>query len=202
MTTPIEPYQALLELHLIPEINEQARPFGEMAGFICAISASPETLDLADWFPLSLMQKISMQQAPSFSSEKIASDFAAAVLQFYDHCSVNYQQSAPLSLPLELWLTAENEITAQGMAFASGYLSGFDRIESAWQGLNLSPESESGQLLQTTVLLLSKMAAGKNQDPQMRELFMQLPAMAEIVSALPALLSALGHCAVAVSNNG
>jgi len=197
MTTPIEPYQALLELHLIPEINEQARPFGEMAGFICAISASPETLDLADWFPL-----LMMQQAPSFSSEKIASDFAAAVLQFYDHCLVNFQQSVPLSLPLELWLTAENEITAQGIAFASGYLSGFHRMESAWQGLNLSPESESGQLLQTTVLLLSKMAAGKNQDPQMLELFMQLPAMAEIVSALPALLSALGHCAVAVSNNG
>jgi|GEM_PF-3246433 len=201
MTTAIKPYQALLELYRIPEIKEHARPFNEALGFICAISASPETLDLGDWFPLlSMQKKVSMQEALSFSNEELARDFAAAVLHFYEHCLASYQQSAPLFLPAELWLNEGNEATAQGSEFASGYLSGFHHIEASWQGLNLAAESEPGQLLQTTALLLSKMAAGNNEDPQMQALFIQLPAMVKIINILPSLLSALGNFSVAVSH--
>lgn len=195
MTTAIKPYQALLELYLIPEIKEHARPFDEIIGFICAISASPEIRDLADWFPL-----LSMQEGLSFSNEEVARNFAAAVLHFYEHCLTSYQQSTPLFLPAQSWVNEGNEATAQGSEFASGYLSGFHHIEASWQGLNLAAESEPGQLLQTTVLLLSKMAAGNNEDPQMQALFIQLPTMIKIISTLPSLLSALGNFSVAVSH--
>ncbi|MFT6986945.1 MAG: yecA family protein [Psychromonas sp.] len=196
MTIQNKAYQPLVELCEIPEINKNGRDIDKMLGIICAISASPQSLDLADWFPL-----LWLQDGPSFSNENIARDFAAAVLQFYENCLANYQQSTPLSLPTELWLNEKNEVTAQGIAFASGYLSGFHSIEALWQELNLAPESESGQLLQTTMLLLSKMATANNKDPQMQPLFVQLPDMNEIISTLPSLLSVLGNFSVSVSNN-
>lgn len=196
MTIQIKPYQALATVCQLAEIKSHARSFDEMVGFICAISASPEPLDLADWFPL-----LWDQEGLSFSNEELARDFAAAVLEFYNHCLANYQQSASLSLPTELWLNEDNDVAAAGSAFASGYLSGFHRIEGLWQDLDLGAESQPGQLLQTTMLLLSKMATGKNQDSQMQELFMQLPSMEKIITILPSLLSTLGNFSASVSNN-
>ena len=197
MNTQPKAYQALVELGQIPEIKDNAREINEMLGFISVIAATPEPLDLQDWFPLLWAQGL----APSFSNETLASDFAAATLQFYEDCLVNYQQSTPLSLPAELWLNEYQQVTEQGIAFASGYLAGFHSTEDIWQSLNLIPGSEPEQLLQTTMLLLSKMATPNSNDPQMQALFVQLPGMDEIISSLPSLLSALGHFSVLVADN-
>lgn len=184
----MKPYQAIFELGRLSEIKNDAREINEMLGFLCIIAASPEPLDMQDWFPYLWKQG----KAPSFNSETLAVDFASAVLHFYENCLLNYQQSKPLILPIELWLNAQQEITEQGIAFACGFLAGFQHSEANWQNLNLLPGSESGQLLQTTILLLSKMAMPNSDEPQMQALFAQLPDMQEIVTALPQLLSALG----------
>ena len=196
MKLPIKPYHALVDLCQLPEIKENAREVNEMLGFICAIAASPETLDLPDWLP-----DLWAQGLPSFSNAALASDFAAATLQFYEYCLVNYHQSMPLSLPLVSWLDEYLQITDEGIAFASGYLAGFRRTEQFWKEINLISGSESEQLLHTTTLLLSKMATINSTDLQMQALFIQLPNMDEIINSLPLLLSAFGHAAAQINVN-
>ena len=197
MNRAITPYQALVELCLNSEIKDSAREVNEMLGFICVMAASPEPLELQEWFPFLWKQ----ESEPSFSSETLAVDFAQAVLQFYENCLLNYQQAKPLILPTEMWLNEYGEVTEQGSAFASGYLSGFHSSEESWQTLNLVPGSEPEQLLQTSMLLLSKMATPNSNDPQMQALFMQLPSMQEIITSLPQLLGVLGHFSVVADNN-
>ena len=197
MNRSIKPYQALVALCQNPEIKNSAREVNEMLGVICAMAASPEPLELQEWFPYLWKQ----ESEPSFSSETLAVDFAQAVLQFYENCLLNYQQAKPLLLPTELWLNEYGEVSEQGIAFASGYLSGFHNSEESWQTLNLVPGSEPEQLLQTSMLLLSKMATPNSNDPQMQALFVQLPGMPEIVSSLSQLLGALGHFSAVADNN-
>lgn len=197
MNRSIKPYQALVELCQNPEIKNNTREVNEMLGFICVMAASPEPLELQDWFPYLWKQ----ESEPSFSSETLAVDFGSAVLQFYENCLLNYQQVKPLILPGECWLNEYQQVTEQGIAFASGYLSGFHLTEESWQTLNLAPGSEPEQLLQTSMLLLSKMATPDSNDPQMQALFVQLPGMQEIISSLPSLLSALGHFSTVVDNH-
>lgn len=197
MNTAIKPYQALEEICQSPEIANAVREVNEMLGFICAVAASPQPLDLQEWFPSLWTQG----SAPSLSSENLAVEFAAAVLQFYENCLLSSQHGQPLLLPTELWLDDARQVTEQGRAFACGYLTGFHHIEEIWQAQNVAPASEPEQLLQTTLLLLSKMAATSNTDPQMQALFVQLPSMQEIVSSLPPLLSALGNFSVQVAAN-
>ena len=195
MNKTVESYQALSELYLQTEINTNAKDFNEILGFICCIAASPQPLELADWFP-----HLWKKGSPSFSHEAIANNFAAAILQFYEGCLNQYQQAAPLLLPTVLWLNESGRVTEQGSAFASGYLTGFNRTETIWQNTNLAMGSEPEQLLQTSLLLLSKMAMPDNADPQMQKLFVELPDMAEIISSLPALIGALGNFSVQVKH--
>lgn len=197
MDMQIKTYQALAELWQTPEIKNNAREINEMLGFISVIAASPEPLELQDWFPYLWSQGLS----PSFSNEELAQAFAAAVLQFYQSCIENYQQATPLVLPTEDWLNEYQEVTDQGIAFASGYLAGFHSIEDNWQRLNLAAGSAPEQLLQTTMLLLSKMATPNTTDPQMQALFVQLPDMPEIINSLSSLLSALGNTSLLVNDN-
>jgi len=198
MNRSVTASQLLTELCRHPELRDNAREVNELSGFICAMAASPEPLELQEWFPCLWKQGCE----PSFSSATLAEDFARTVLQFYSECIDHYRSSEPLRLPCKLWLDEYQEVTAQGIAFASGYLAGFYNIEALWQELDLAHGSQPEQLLQTTMLLLSKMAAAHSQDPQMQELHTQLPEMQEIVSSLPSLLSALGHFALQAESHG
>ena len=191
------PYQALFEIYQYSEVKNNVREVDEMLGFICAIAASPVPLELQDWFPYLWKQGVE----PSFANEKLAIDFASATLAFYENCLLNYQQCKPLVLPDGCWLDKSQLVSGQGVAFASGYLLAFNSIEAYWQALNLPAGSEPDQLLQTSMLLLSKMATSETTDLQMQALFAQLPDLPEIVSALPRLLSTLGHFSVQVNHN-
>ncbi len=189
MQQTIKPYLALVELCQNPEIKNNAREAHEMLGVICAMAASPEPLELQQWFPCLWANG----KEPSFSDEALAVDFASAVLQFYEHCLLHYRQGKALLLPEQCWLNQEQQVTEQGRAFAAGYLSGFHYNEVNWQALNWPPGSEPEQLLQTSMLLLSKMANPESHDPQMQALFAQLPDMPEIIASLAQLLAVLGN---------
>ena len=198
MHSLLSPEQLLIEIYQHPEIQKNVREINEIQGFICALAALPEALELQDWFPCLWRPG----REPLFSSEALAIDFASAVLPVYEHFLLSYQQRESLSVSSQLWLDEDCQLTKQGSAFASGYLSGFQYFEQRWQNLNLSDGSEVQQLLQTTLLLLTKMATPNSDDPQMQALFMDLPEMQEIVSALPQLLAALGHSLITVANDG
>lgn len=189
-------YQALIELCEIPEIKNNAKDSHQILGFICAISSTPVQLDVQDWLP-GLWKD---GQAPSFSNERLAIEFASASMQFYDACLSSYQQSTALILPTQQWLNESLQITEQGRSFAFGYLSGFQSVEEIWQNILLDPEGAFEQVVQTTTLLLSKMASPAGDDPKMLAVFNQLPEMNEIISSLPLLLSTLGHFSVQENN--
>jgi yecA family protein len=180
------PYQALVALCEIAEIKKNVLDVDQMLGVICAISAAPSQLDLQDWLPCLWAEG----QTPSFSNEQLAVEFATAGMQFYDACLTRYQESIALTLPTQRWINESLEITEQGSHFALGYLSGFQSIE---QHIEIVEEGKLEQLLQTTTLLLSKIANPSGDNPDMLTLFNQLPEMDEIVSSLPLLLGTLGH---------
>ncbi|WP_019615949.1 UPF0149 family protein [Psychromonas ossibalaenae] len=182
-------YQLLFNVCEIPEIKKNARECSEIIGFITSIAAAPIQIEVEQWMPFLWAE----DSAPSFSDEQMAVDFAASTLHFYEHCLSCYQQSLPLSLPTDQWLDEGLQVTAQGRVFAAGYLSAFQSIEALWQSLNLQPGSEPEQLLQTSLMLLSKLASPDSADAQIQLLFSQLPDMPEIVDSLPALLGRLGH---------
>lgn len=192
------PYQALVALCEIAEIKKNAKDADQILGFICAISAAPMQLELQDWLPGLWAEG----QTPSFSNEQLAVEFSTAGMQFYDACLSSYQQSIALKLPTPGWINESLEITEQGRSFASGYLSGFQSIEEIWQNIEMAKEGTLEQLLQTSTLLLTKMANPGNDDPQMLAVFDQLPEMDEIVSSLPLLLSTLGHFSLQVNDHG
>lgn len=187
-------YQAVIDLYATSEIKESIRDIHESLGFIVAISLSPQSIELQNWLPLLAKQGGEL----SFSNEQLASDFASVTLAFNQQCLTESQALTPLNLPSELWLDDNDKISQSGHLFAIGFLSGFNAFESMWDALASNPESE--QILQTTMLLLSKMAGLNSEDPQMQALFEQLPSMAEIVDSVPTLLSALGHVSVVCEN--
>lgn len=188
--------QAVIDLYEVSEIKEFNRDVHESLGFITAVALSPQRVELQNWLPLLAKQGCEL----SFSNEQLASDFAAVMLAFYEQCFTRCQTLTPLNLPVELWLDENLQISKQGTLFAIGFLSGFQSVESIWNDLALASGSESEQILQTTMLLLSKMAGLNSDDPQMQALFEQLPSMVEIVNSVPTLLSALGHISVGNEN--
>ncbi|MGB5446901.1 MAG: UPF0149 family protein [Psychromonas sp.] len=189
------PYQALTELCAVPEIKNNAKDAQQMLGFICAISAAPIEQELQAWLPYLWADG----QTPSFSNEQLAIDFASAATQFYNTCYASYQQKSPLVLPTAQWLNESSQLTEQGESFALGYLSGFEHIEETWQTVWIEPESSLEQILQTTTLLLNKLANPSADDPQLLSLFAQLPEVQEIVSSLPLLLTTLGYLSLQVN---
>jgi len=192
------PYQALVTLCEIAEIKNNAKDVDQILGFICAISATPAQLELQDWLPGLWAEG----QTPSFSNEQLAVEFSTAGIQFYDTCLSSYQEPIALALPTQGWINESLEITEQGQSFAFGYLSAFQRVENIWQNTEMAKEGTLEQLLQTTTLLISKMANPAGDDPQMLAVFNQLPEMDEIVSSLPLLLSTLGHFSLQVNDHG
>ena len=77
----------------------------------------------------------------------------------------------------------------------------FNMLRKFWQTIEMTEEGTLAQLLQTTTLLLSKMAESGDDQPQMLAVYNQLPEMDEIVSSLPLLLSTLGHFSLQVNNH-
>jgi len=197
MNNDTQPYQQLIELCVNTEINRNVKNVHEMLGFICAISSTPESLELQEWLPHLWKKRVS----PTFSQQQLAVDFASSVLQFYDACIVQYEQATALLLPTEQWLDECSQITEQGRNFAIGYLSGFHHVEQCWNRVNIESGSEFEQILQTTTLLLSKVANPDSDDPKMQNLFNQLPKFNEIFASLPLLISMLGFYALQVKEH-
>ncbi|WP_354624923.1 UPF0149 family protein [Psychromonas sp. MME2] len=183
-------YPLLTALFEHQEIQENGRDLHEVIGFLYAITALPEEVELQLWLPMLWQQ----DKAFNFTSEALANEFATTILTAYQACLEQYQSQQPLALMMrDTWLDENKQITAAGMAFATGYLRAFQYAEEVWGQLSEESGAEFAQIVQTTMLLLSKMAHVKTEDVAMRELFMQLPSMHEIVDSLPMLLTAMGR---------
>lgn len=195
MNTPT--YTKIEALYKNTEINDNVKDLHEILGFICAISCAPTALELQDWLPQLWKKGV----PPTFSQQQLAVDFATAVLQFNDDCLAHFEQATTLLLPTEQWIDQSAQITEQGQYFAIGYLSGFHCIEDSWNNTEIESGSDFEQVLQTTTLLLSKIANPDTDDPEMQNLFEQLPEFNEIVTSLPMLISTLGFFSLQVKEH-
>lgn len=189
MNTQQETYKELIDLYDIAEIKENAGNIHESLGFLYAITAVPQQLDLEIWLPMLWKE----DRKFDFSHEKLASQFAKCWLGAHQQCLLDYQSRQPIVIPLsEQWIDEHLHITTNAKAFAIGYLRGFQLVEVLWAEMGFPDNSEAEQLLQTTLLLLSKLADVDSQDPKMQALFTQLPNLQEIVKTIPALFTAMG----------
>lgn len=184
----IAPYKDLFDICNDQEIQNLIREKNEILGFITLISAAPIEMELQDWLPF-----LASDGSLSFSDERLATDFAHAVLEYYNFCTEQYKNERELSLPTEYWIDDYNEVTDQGISFATGYLSAFNTFEDIWQSQESNKELNIEDLIQTIMLLLSKMATPNVTDPQMKELFSQMPDFKSILTLLPSILSKLGQ---------
>jgi len=197
MNDMTSPYQALIAVFLNDEVKDNVRDINEVLGFISAISASPEPLELQSWLP----QLWELESDPTFSHEDLAANFANAVIRFYEHCILSYQENEPLILPIEGWLDNDLMFTEQGSKFAEGYLLGFEIIEPTWQKLSLKEDSEEANLLQTMTWLISKMASPFDNEAEVQALFDQLHSPQDIINLLPILLCGFGYMSVRITDS-
>jgi uncharacterized protein YecA (UPF0149 family) len=185
----MEDYQNLQKCYVVTEINENCVDIDFAYAFICGMANSE--LELVQWMPM-----LFLSEEVGFSNEKIASEFAQAVLTLYENTCENFLQKKPLLLPCEISVKSYNEATKH---FASGYLQALMLIDNS-QGLRFTEGSIEGDLQQTCLLLLDKLATTETEDQNKLALFEQLPSESEIVILLPSLLSRFGQQCLLVGN--
>ena len=159
-------------------------------GFICSIQALPEMVELEQWLSYLWLEGVDI----SFDGEEQASEYAKKVLNLVAEIQQMYQQAIPLEgLNSQQWLTQENVLTDDAIAFASGFLVAIELFSDQWTSVEQDVNTQN--ILQTTILLLSKLAPAENIDKQHKELLAQLPEPIEILRILPQLLSNLAYTA-------
>ena len=159
-------------------------------GFICSVQALPEMVELEQWLSYLWLEGVDI----SFDGEEQASEYAKKVLNLVAEIQQMYQQAIPLEgLNSQQWLTQENVLTDDAIAFASGFLVAIELFSDQWTSVEQDVNTQN--ILQTTILLLSKLAPAENIDKQHKELLAQLPEPIEILRILPQLLSNLAYTA-------
>lgn len=177
-------YKKLQNLYGLAEIQQSCVDIDFCYAFICAMASSD--LELQQWMPL-----LFISEESHFSNEEIATDFAQTVLALYQQT----QQVFSENIPLLFSISSNENATRQ---FAYGYLQALMMIDNL-QVASFPEGSELGNLQQTCLLLLDKMATAETEDAQKLALFAQLPKNSEIIALLPTLLSHYGHLCLTVS---
>ncbi|WP_025564805.1 UPF0149 family protein [Psychromonas sp. SP041] len=157
-------------------------------GFICSVQALPELVDLEQWLSYLWLDGVDI----SFDNELQAAEYAKKVLTLVSEIQNLYQQAIPLdNLNSGQWLTEQETVTEHAIQFATGFLVAIELFNDQW--VLVEQDFNTQNILQTTILLLSKLAPADNIDQQHIELLAQLPEPVEILRILPQLLSNLAY---------
>lgn len=171
-------------------LADKLRPSYYQLGFICGVQALPEDLDLEQW--LAYLWKDGL--AISFDNENQATHYAQNILTLVDFLQVTYAEAKPLQqLDEIMWIDDEQKITTEGGYFAAGFLAAIDIFNENWLFTNNDLQAQN--LLQTTILLLTKLSSPAVIDEQTMLLFSELPSELEIINILPQLISHLANSA-------
>jgi len=175
---------------------QQLQPTYYQLGFICSVQALPELIDLEQWLGYLWQEGADM----TFENQQQAADFANNVLKLVAELQSLYQQAIPLNgLNCKTWIDNEQILSVNAVQFSAGFLAAIELFNSHWLGLEDQPEAQN--LLQTTILLLSKLAPAEDVDQTLLDLFQQLPETDEILQILPQLLSNLAYSAASISSS-
>lgn len=159
-------------------------------GLICSVQALPELVDLEQWLAYLWLDGVDI----SFDNEQQATEYAQKVLKLVSEIQYLYQHATPLNdLNCNQWLTEQQILSNNAIQFSSGFLTAIELFNTQWTAIDEQPKTQN--ILQTTILLLSKLAPAENVDQQLLDLFEQLPEPVEILQILPQLLSNLAYSA-------
>lgn len=159
-------------------------------GFICSVQALPEQVDLEQWLAFLWLEGVDI----SFDNEQQATEYAKKVLKLVSEIQNLYQHATPLSgLNCNQWLSKQQILSNDAIQFSAGFLAAIELFNTQWAAIDDQPKTQN--ILQTTILLLSKLAPTENVDQQLLDLFEQLPEPVEILQILPQLLSNLAYSA-------
>tara|TARA_R110001583_G_scaffold10441_2_gene48313 strand:+ start:21936 stop:22535 length:600 start_codon:yes stop_codon:yes gene_type:complete len=159
-------------------------------GFICSVQALPEQVGLEQWLSYLCLDGADI----SFDNELQATEYAKKVLMLVSEIQHLYQHAMPLNdLNCNQWLTEQKILSNEATQFSAGFLAAIELFNTQWAAID--EQSNTQNLLQTTILLLSKLAASENIEQQLLDLFEQLPEPVEILQILPQLLSNLAYSA-------
>lgn len=167
-----------------PLVQHLQAPYYQL-GLICSVQALPELLDLEEW-----LLYLWKEQVISFDNEQQAAEYAQNVLRLVNAVQGAYQEALPLvDLNCSQWLDQEQELTTDCIQFSAGFLAGVELFNANW--FAVEGDENTQNILQTTILLLTKLAPPEDADEQIESLFEQLPEEKEILQILPQLLSNL-----------
>jgi len=167
-------------------LSSLLQPSYYQLGFMCSVQAIPELVDLEEWlFYLWRDGNI------SFDDQAQATEYAQHILRLTTHINERYEQALPLTeLHCEHWLT---ETSTAANEFSAGFLAAIDVFNTRWLAVDADPNAQN--LLQTSILLLSKLAPADQVAAETATLFEQLPDASEILAILPTLISQLAYTA-------
>lgn len=173
------------ENHLLVE---KLKPAYYQLGFMCSVQALPDLLDLEHWLVYLWHDEI------SFDNEQQATEYAQTILKTASEISALYQTMAPLNaLNCESWVNEDQEINHNGSQFAAGFLGAIELFNAQWASTENDETVQN--MLQTTILLLTKLLPIEEVDPQFLEIIDQLPEVTEVLKVLPQLMSNLAYSA-------
>ena len=176
--------------------SQQLHPSYYQLGFICSVQAIPEIVDLEQWLTYLWQEGADI----SFENELQAAEFANNVLKLVAELERLYEQATPLNaLDCDSWIRRDQTLSNDAHFFSAGFLAAIELFNAQWLMLEDDPEAQN--LLQTTILLLTKMAPSETIDPALIEIFEQLPDVAEIVKILPQLISNLAYSAASTNTD-
>jgi len=173
----------------LPFSDRLQSPYYQL-GFICSVQAVPEIVELEDWLSHLWLPKEKIQ----FDNETQATHYAQQILLIANEINELYSQAIPLtSLNSLQWLDQQQQLTQNGVDFAEGFLMAIEQFNEQW--LRVSHNETTQNLLQTTILLLTKLIPEQESHSSLSSVFEQLPETAEILSILPQLMSQLAFVA-------
>lgn len=173
---------------------ESLQPAYYQLGFICSVQAVPAIIDLDKWL-VDLWRDGNI----SFDNEKQATEYAEMILNMLVEIDDLYDQAMPLEqLNCMKWLGEQQQLCKEAILFASGFLAAIEVFNVEW--MQVEGDEPVQNLLQTTVLLMTKLTKNENTSAELLDLFEQLPEVEEILKILPSLMSNLAYSAAQSSH--
>ena len=182
-------FMSFIDFNKNNPLVEHLQPAYYQLGFICSVQAVPELIDLEKW-----LVYLWRDDVISFDNEKQATEYAQVVLTMLAEIDSLYEQAKPLDqLNCMNWLGEQNLLSENAILFASGFLAAIEIFNAEW--LQVESDKSVQNLLQTTVLLITKLTKNENTPPELLDIFKQLPEVEEILKILPSLMSNLAYSA-------
>lgn len=188
LTQQSECFKSFIEFNTNHPLKKHFMPTYYQLGFICSVQALPEHIDLELWLAFLWQGDVAM----TFASEEQATEYAENVLRLVEVLQLSYQQALPLTaMNSKGWIDDNKIVSDNGKEFCAGFIRAIEVFNEHWLILDQEPEAQN--ILQTVILLLSKIAPTENCEESLIAIFDQLPSATEIVEILPKLISNLAY---------